>query len=155
MPATIKEPLKFERSRLLRPPPGHWQKQERPPFPSRRKPLYSLLRLFCRGRQLLDGHLDLYLRLVQHDGVQRTEFADPWSAGQRPTRVGVAGMPATANARRTEVYILEVAFIVEPWREQPHHMHARRAAVGSKLAHQIGHTNIIRHVFGKLGNDMA
>ena len=24
-----------------------------------------------------------------------------------------------------------------------------------KLAHQIGHTNIVRHVFGKLGNNMA
>src|SRR5215467_1899018 len=59
------------------------------------------------------------------------------------------------ESRRTEIDILEVAFMIEPRREQAHHMHARRAAVGRKFVHQGAFTNLVWNMFGQFGNDMA
>jgi hypothetical protein len=55
----------------------------------------------CRGRQFLDGLFAFFLpvRLVEHDRVERPEFADPCGAGERPAGVGIPGPPALADAR--------------------------------------------------------
>jgi hypothetical protein len=53
------------------------------------------LQLLRSGGQLPDPPFIFFRRigLVQHDCIERSEFADPFGAGQCPARIGVAGLP--------------------------------------------------------------
>src|SRR6266545_7419885 len=71
--------------------------------------------------------------LVQDDAFERIAIVLPGLARERPHGVGVAGLPAAADAGRCEVDILGVVLVVEPRRQEPDHVHAREAAIGAQL----------------------
>src|SRR5712692_8915067 len=88
------------------------------------------------GRWLFGRRLGTWPRLVQDDAIEHSELADPAVFRQCPHCVGVACLPAHADARGAEVDVPGVALIVEAGCEQPHHMHARLAAIAGELLYQ-------------------
>src|SRR3954453_2164869 len=50
--------------------------------------------------------------------------------------MSVAGIPTTHDAGRAEVDVLGMGLVIELWRKQPHHMHARRTAIAGQFAHR-------------------
>ena len=68
---------------------------------------------FCRGGQFLHFAFFLRVRLVQHDRIERAEFADPGGAGERAACVDISGLPALSDARRAEgsAYMADVIAI--------------------------------------------
>src|SRR5262249_58014694 len=63
-------------------------------------------RSFRRGR-------DIGLRRVQDDALERIARVVPRRPPQRTPRVGIARIPAQANARRAQITILGVGFVVD------------------------------------------
>jgi hypothetical protein len=61
----------------------------------------------------------------------------------------VSAYPACQRSRTpegAEVDILDVAFVLEPWRGEAHHVHAGRAAIEREFAYQRGLSNLVRDV---------
>src|SRR5258705_12895254 len=99
--------------------------------------------------------LHLFHMLVKNDAGERVEFANPGLALEHRFGVGIAGVPALHDAGWAEVDILGVGLAFELRRQQPDHMHPRRATVTRKLPHRLAVALGFRKPRGELIDDMA
>src|SRR5262245_55506781 len=71
--------------------------------------------------------------LVQDYALEGIEAAFPGRRGERGPRMRIARLPAPGDTVPAEVDVLGVILVPEPRRQQPHHVHLRRAAEAGKL----------------------
>src|SRR5215831_16556493 len=107
------------------------------------------------AKSSLNGNRNIGQRLVQNDAFERVACIVPGRAPQRTDRVGITGFPAQANARRAEIDILGVVFVVQARCEQSHHMHARQAAVLGQILHERILAGTLADQFDQFGDDVA
>jgi hypothetical protein len=79
-------------------------------------------------------------------------FEGPSEVSKR--RHSSPNLRAHADAGRAEVDVLDVAFVLEPGRQQPNDMHACLAAVVRQLLNQWVFSHFLRHVFEEIRDDV-
>src|SRR5215471_3884130 len=107
------------------------------------------------GKSSFNGSRNIGQRLVQNDAFERVACIVPGRAAQCTDRVGITGFPAQANARRAEIDILGVVFIVQARCEQSDDMHACQAAILGQILHQRVLAGVLGDQFDQFGNPVA
>ena len=121
-----------------------------------RKPLRrGLPRSDLVGRRLFGRRLGTWPRFVQDHAIEQLRTRRSRGVPPAPAWCRHSLSPSACGCPPGEIDVLGVALIVEAGGEQPHHMHARLAAIAGKLLYQRIPLHLIGDIFEKLGNDMA